>query len=119
MIDETWAHYLAARGGGPGACWCPAVDVYRDGEGWLIKCDLAGVAPQDVQLAICGRALTIAGVRRDLTVRKGLRAHSLEIAYSRFERSVELPVDLRDFDIATESREGMFTISAQPREVSS
>jgi len=52
-------------GVGPPAVWAPAVDVYRVGEGWLLKFDLAGVRPEDIQLHAAGRKLTVSGRMRD------------------------------------------------------
>jgi HSP20 family protein len=98
-----------------GTCWNPAADVYRIQDGWVVKVDLAGVAPEDVQITVRGRRLVVAGIRRDVTVREGLHPYSMEIAYSRFERAIDLPVDLAEFDIALESREGMLLVTFERR----
>jgi HSP20 family protein len=92
-------------------CWRPAVDVYRDGDAWLCKFDLAGVAAEDVEVTVRGHLLTVAGVRRDRTVRAGLRAYSLEIAYHRFERTLELPCRLEDATISCSFRDGMLLVA--------
>ena len=88
-------------------CWCPAADIYRGNRGWLIKFDLAGVRPQDIHLHFEGRRLMVHGERRDLSVVEGQQAYSMEIAYNRFQRSVELPCDLKDVEIRSEYRDGM------------
>ena len=41
--------------------WRPATDVYRTPDGWLVKFELAGVSPEDVELTARGRALRIRG----------------------------------------------------------
>lgn len=117
MTGEIWRerHLYFSSDSLCGACWRPAADVYRDREGWLVKFDLAGVAPQDIELSVRGRCLTIAGVRRDLNVREGRQAYSMEIAYSRFERAVELPVDLEELEIGSESHDGMLLVSIRLR----
>ena len=45
--------------------WTPAADVYRTREGWLVKVDLAGVSPDEVEITVAGRSLVVAGIRRD------------------------------------------------------
>lgn len=90
--------------------WRPSADVYRTAQGWLIKFDLAGVRPEDVTLAACGRRLTVAGCRRDLIAEQGHRHYSLEISYSCFERALELPFDPDPARMTTESRDGMLLI---------
>ena len=34
------------------ACWRPAADIYRTRTGWLIKYDLAGVRPEDIEITL-------------------------------------------------------------------
>jgi HSP20 family molecular chaperone IbpA len=49
-------------------------------------------------------------VRRDRYVCGSGRAYSLEITYSRFQRSVELPCDLDLAEIGHEFRDGMLLV---------
>jgi HSP20 family protein len=97
-------------GMGPEAVWRPAVDVYRTERGWLLKFDLAGVRPQDVTLKVHGNRLTIQGVRRDLTTEQGCSHYRMEISYSHFERTLELPGTIEPASIATDYRNGMLLV---------
>lgn len=90
--------------------WRPPADVYRTSDGWLVKFDLAGVDPHEVQLVVRGSQLTVAGVRRDAMVQEGFASYSLEISYNRFERALELPFDAQDMTIETEYRDGMLLV---------
>lgn len=87
--------------------WCPAADLYRTASGWLVKLDLAGVRPEDVTVRAEGRRLTVSGSRRDCALSEGCHHYHMEIAYSHFERSFELPCDLIDGRITTDYRDGM------------
>src|SRR5207237_454725 len=93
--------------------WRPATDVYRTAEGWLVKFELAGVRPDDVELTVRGRALRIRGRRRDACSDPDCRQVHMEIAYSRFERQVELPGDLQRAQFETEFRDGMLLVRIQ------
>jgi HSP20 family protein len=90
--------------------WCPAADVYRGRHGWIVKFELAGVRPEDLQLTAQGNRLTLRGQRRDCTALEGCRYHQMEIAYSHFQRSLELPCDLERADITTEFKDGMLLV---------
>jgi len=90
--------------------WRPATDVYRTPEGWLVKLELAGVRPEDVELTARGRALRVRGRRRDCALEPGYRQVHMEIAYSRFDRQVELPEDLQQARFDTEFRDGMLLV---------
>src|SRR5205807_3254442 len=75
------------------APWEPAADVYRTRHGWIVKFDLAGVRPDDIELTALGNTLSVRGVRRDHVREEGCCHYRMEIAYSRFERTLELPCD--------------------------
>jgi len=90
--------------------WQPAVDVYRTSTGWLVKFELAGVRPGDVQLIIQGNQLTLRGERRDWCAEEGGRYYRLEIAYSQFERIVELPCELSESRITTDYQFGLLLV---------
>jgi HSP20 family protein len=90
--------------------WCPAADVYRARDGWLIKVELAGVARQDVQVSVERNLLVIRGRRRDTLLSEGEEQFLLEILYSEFERRIELPVDLSRAGLSAECRDGMLVV---------
>jgi HSP20 family protein len=97
----------------PDAVWRPSTDIYRTRQGWLVKFDLAGVRPEDVQLSAGGSTLTVRGRRRDWCVAEDCRCYQMEISYSDFERSVTLPCQLDQAHIAAEHREGMLLVRIQ------
>jgi HSP20 family protein len=90
--------------------WRPSVDVYRTRGGWLLKFDLAGVRMEDVSVQVQGCRITVSGARRDWLVEEGASYYSMEIAYSRFERSVELPCDFANPRVALEGRDGLLIV---------
>jgi HSP20 family protein len=92
------------------APWRPNTDVYRTPTGWLLKFELAGVRPEDIELKVLGRRMTLCGVRRDTNAPEDCSYYQMEIAYSRFERVLELPTDLKKAEIATEYRDGMLLV---------
>ena len=90
--------------------WRPAVDVYKLHTGWLLKFDLAGVAPADVSVEVCGCRVTVTGVRRDWLVEEVDSYYSMEISYSRFERTVDLPCDFRRPRVTLDGRDGILVV---------
>lgn len=99
--------------------WHPATDVYQTRFGWLIKLDLAGVRPEDVQVEIGGDQLTIRGVRRDLSLEEGCHHYQMEIAYSHFERTILLPTALKNASMAVEFLHGMLLVHLQTEDANS
>jgi HSP20 family protein len=95
------------------ATWQPCTDVTRTPYGWLIKFELAGVRPEDLELSVQhGRTLILRGTRRDWFREEGCCHYLMEIAYSRFERRITLPtaIDLGRADIRTEFRQGLLLV---------
>jgi HSP20 family protein len=100
----------------PSAAWQPAADVYHCQGGWLIKFDLAGVRHEDIKIRLIGSTLVVSGTRRDCRVYEHQVAHSMEIAYSRFERSVELPNGVSADNIRSEYQDGMLLVHIMDRQ---
>jgi HSP20 family protein len=97
--------------------WQPAVDVYQTRTGWLIKVELAGVRPEDIHLSVAGRQLTIRGRRRDWFSEATACCYRLEITYSDFERTLELPRTLERARIATDYQYGLLLVQIQTEDV--
>jgi len=91
--------------------WQPAVDIYKADGGWILKFDLAGVRLDDVRVQVRQRRVTVSGIRRDwLTEDAGCRHYSMEITYSRFERTIELPDNLSQSNIGLDYRDGILLV---------
>jgi HSP20 family molecular chaperone IbpA len=108
LIERLRSEASYRRASGP--LWQPAVDVYRCPTGWKIKFDLAGVTSEDVQVLTADDKLIVRGVRRDSIITEGWSYYQLEITYSRFERILQLPFDLSQAEIHTESKDGWFIL---------
>jgi HSP20 family protein len=72
------------------ASWEPPVDVFEsERELWIVAA-LPGVAAADLDVAIDGQVIRIAGLRRQPSEARGAAIRRLEIPYGRFERSIVL-----------------------------
>ncbi|HLY72982.1 MAG TPA: Hsp20/alpha crystallin family protein [Planctomycetota bacterium] len=95
---------------GDEAPWAPRADLYRTRGGWLIKVDLAGVHPTQIDVALQGSRLIVSGSRRDEVVKEGWQHYQMEITYSRFERVLELPESGEGWSFHSQYRQGMLLI---------
>jgi HSP20 family protein len=111
MPRRVAAFFLPAEDAGREVVWQPRADIYHTRDGWLVKLELAGVRPdEDVTIWARGSRLTVSGIRRDRLIEKGWSCYAMEIAYSRFERSIELPFDVEKARLAVECRDGMLLV---------
>lgn len=93
-----------------GRLWCPAADVYRTTDGWIVKVDLAGIKPSDVEVTVDGDVLRVSGSRRDGTCGEGVSHYQLEITYSRFEKMIQFPRSIEHVQIERDYRDGLLTL---------
>ena len=93
-----------------GRLWCPAADVYRTADGWIVKVDLAGIKPSDVEVTVDGDVLRISGSRRDGTCGEGVSHYQLEITYSRFEKMIQFPRSIEHVQVERDYRDGLLTL---------
>lgn len=90
--------------------WRPAADVYRLRDGWLLKLELAGLTLDDVSVHARDTAITVSGVRRDQMVEQGCTQYSMEISYSRFERTIHLPCNIEAADLDIKYKNGILLV---------
>lgn len=90
--------------------WYPAADVYRVRDGWVVKVEIAGVAPDELEVSIEGDTLTITGSRRDETFSESVTYHQLEITYSRFEKTIRFPCPIEGASIERRYKDGLLIL---------
>ncbi len=111
MAERRDLLWLLMRGErAPEMVWSPAADVYRTSYGWLVKVELAGVNPADVEILLEGADLHIRGVRRDMDLAECLECYQMELVYSRFERVVSFPRIVNPRRIETDYLNGLLII---------
>lgn len=93
-----------------GRLWCPAADVYRTSDGWIVKVDLAGIQPSDVEVTVDGDVLRLSGSRRDGICGEGVSHYQLEITYSRFEKMIQFPRSIEHVTIERDYHDGLLIL---------
>src|SRR3977135_755766 len=93
-----------------GRLWCPAADVYRTEDGWIVKVDLAGIRAADIEMTIDGPLLRISGSRRDGTCGEGVSHYQLEITYSRFEKMIQFPRSIAHATVERDYHDGLLIL---------
>ena len=73
------------------AVWEPPVDLFETDRALWVVVALPGVAAEQIEMAIQGNRLIVAGVRSLPPQVRGAAIRRLEIPAGRFERHIELP----------------------------
>ena len=96
--------------------WYPAADVYKAQGGWVVKLELAGVAPDELEVEISGDTLRVSGVRRDEAVTETVSYHQLEITYSRFEKTIRFPCPVEGALVERRYKDGLLVLYLRSQE---
>jgi HSP20 family protein len=83
--------WSGATGGGEDVLWAPPIEVFEKGNNLVVRAELPGLSPENVNVEVTGDALTIQGERRQESEDKGEGFYRSERSYGRFFRSIPLP----------------------------
>lgn len=103
--------------------WTPAVDVKEEEGRFLIRADLPGVDPKDIDIHIEKNLLSIGGVRSTQTEDEQEGYKRVERMHGSFYRRFSLPDNVDTDTIKADSRHGVLEISIpkkdaeQPRKI--
>ncbi len=117
QLGRTGHDPAAERPAPPAPTWVPAADIYAIGSDLVIRVELAGVDPADLELELSERVLTISGERHT-------RPDQAATFYTRerddgpFRRSMVLPDDVDEDRISATLDHGLLEIKV-PTAVSS
>ncbi len=90
--------------------WTPACDIYEDGEEIVVRAELAGVEPADVELRFENGVLTLKGERKLEKEARRENYHRLELSYGVFTRAFSMPATIDSDKIRAESKQGVLVI---------
>jgi HSP20 family protein len=107
-----------------GGSWAPAVDIYEQNGNIVLKAELPGVDPKDVDVRVENNILTLRGERKLENEVKRESYHRVERAYGSFTRSFTLPNVVDTEKIKAEYKDGLLRMTlpkkdeAKPKQIS-
>lgn len=108
MFERTFSE---PQGATKITAWAPAVDMFeRDGE-IVVRAELPGVKPEDVDVTILEDSLRIHGERKQKEEVKEENFYRMEQRYGSFERVMQLPAKVRADDVKAKFAEGILEIT--------
>ena len=99
-----------------GGTWAPPVDIYEREGNLVLKAELPGIDPKDVDVRVENNVLTLTGERKFENEVKREQYHRVERAYGRFSRSFTLPNVVDTANIKAEFKEGLLRVVMPKRE---
>jgi len=98
----------------------PAIESFLRGHELVVRADLPGIDPKNVELAVEGDRLTIKGERKKVEEEKRANEFYREVSYGRFERTVALPAGVDPDAVKAEYHDGVLEITMKaPKDLKS
>lgn len=126
MFDSRLPRYAFASNGTDSAVsadWMPAVDVKEEEGRFVVRADLPGVNPEEINITTENGTLTLSGARETRTEKEEDGYRKLERVSGRFYRRFSLPDTANVEAIEATSNHGVLEISipkqpeVQPRRI--
>jgi len=91
--------------------WAPSMDVSETKEALVVKAEVPGLDPKDIQISLQEQYLTIKGEKTQEKLDKEERYHRVERFYGSFARSVRLPVGVDGSRVTASFKNGLLTVT--------
>jgi HSP20 family protein len=95
----------------------PAIESSIDGDKFVVRVDLPGVDPKNIDVQVVNGILTVKGTREEKRESNKASVFRREIRYGSFERSISLPEGIKAEHLNAVHRDGVLELSApMPKE---
>jgi len=120
-MDKLFDDFLTTRGPGQRAetapmVWQPAIEAYETDHDVVIRAELPGINPNNVEISVTGETLTIKGSSRAEQEEKHRNYHRRELRYGAFARSLTLPSGVQGDQAKASFRNGILVIRVPKNE---
>ncbi len=115
LLNETLGRFGGDEGTRTGS-WIPAVDIYETEQNVVLKAELPGLDPKDVEVTVHEGTLFLKGERKYESEVKEENYHHVERAYGAFSRSLALPASIDQEKVQAEFKDGVLTLTMPKRE---
>jgi HSP20 family protein len=90
--------------------WAPLVDVSETDAEVVVRAEVPGVSPSDLDVSISGNTLTISGSKKEESEKSGEDFYQCERRFGAFRRVVELPDTIDPEKVSADGDAGIVTV---------
>lgn len=91
--------------------WVPSLDVSETENNIVVKAELPGIDPKEIDISLTDDLLTIKGEKKQEKEEKDENYHRVERSYGAFTRSLRLPQEVRSEKIEANYKDGILKIT--------
>lgn len=123
MVRRLFAPLAEGEGNGRITTWSPHVDLVENDKSVVVKADIPGVDPKDIEITVADGMLTIKGEKKEEREEKKQNYHRTERFVGQFHRQLSLPTGIDESNVTASTAKGVITITipkkpgAQPKKI--
>ena len=96
----------------------PALDLAEQDEALMVRAEVPGCEPEDIEISVSGNTLTISGQKKETKEEKDKGYYHLESVSGTFRREVNLPTDVDNAKVEATYKNGVLSIHLPKAEIS-
>jgi HSP20 family protein len=104
MIGPEWEWRSATS-------WQLSLDVVESDDEYVVKASVPGINPNELDITLSGRTLTIKGETQEETESEQGKYHLRERRYGSFSRSITLPTEIKDAEVEASYDAGVLKLT--------
>lgn len=89
----------------------PVIDVAERENEVLVRAEVPGMKPEEIEISVYGNALTISGEKKEAKEHESDGFYHVESSYGAFRREIALPTEVDEGKIEAVCKEGVLTIT--------
>jgi HSP20 family protein len=90
--------------------WTPALDVFETNEAVIVKAEVPGIDPKDIQVTLNNQLLTVSGEKKYEKQEKDEKFYRMERASGSFARSIQIPIPVDAAKVVATFKNGLLKI---------
>ena len=91
--------------------WVPALDVSETKDAVIVRADVPGIDPKELEITVSGNTLTIRGEKKQEKEEKGENFYRVERSYGSFVRTIQIPVEVETDKVEASYKNGVLKIT--------
>ena len=116
LFNETFSRFVGGGDEQASRGWVPAVDIVENDQNLVLKAELPGFDPKDVEIRVEDGMLYLKGERKFERDEKKENYHGIERSYGTFSRTFALPGSVDVDNVKAEYKDGLLTLTVPKKE---
>ncbi|MEZ2342260.1 Hsp20/alpha crystallin family protein [Microcoleus sp.] len=110
QLDKVFDQRATTRDNSETA-WMPALELADAGDNFVLKAQLPGIDPKDIDVQVTREAISISGERRYQNTNEQSGYVRSEFRYGKFHRVLPLPAPIQNDSVQAECKDGILTLT--------